>query len=77
MLVFCAMVSPARDATASYVAYGHSLVVDPWGRVLERLEETPDVRIVDLDVGLVDQFRTAVPIGTQRRTDLYDVVRKT
>lgn len=27
---FVCMCSPARVATASYVAYGHSVVVDPW-----------------------------------------------
>ena len=28
--MFVATVSPARDETASYVAWGHSSVVDPW-----------------------------------------------
>jgi len=27
---YVATVSPARDVTASYVAWGHSLVVNPW-----------------------------------------------
>jgi len=27
---YVAVVSPARDVTASYVAWGHSLVVNPW-----------------------------------------------
>ena len=27
---YVAAVSPARDQQADYVAYGHSLLVDPW-----------------------------------------------
>ena len=27
---YVAMVSTARDTTASYVSYGHSLVINPW-----------------------------------------------
>ena len=31
---FVAGCSPARDRSASYVAYGHSLVCNPWGEIL-------------------------------------------
>ena len=31
---FVAGCSPARDEKASYVAYGHSLVCNPWGEIL-------------------------------------------
>lgn len=36
--VFVVGASPPRDDTASYVAFGHSLVVDPWGEVVARGE---------------------------------------
>lgn len=32
---YTTVVSPARDETASYVAYGHSMIVDPYGKVLK------------------------------------------
>ncbi len=43
---FTVGVSPARDERASYVAYGNSMAVDPWGTVLCRAgaEETTLVR---------------------------------
>ena len=31
--MYVAAVSPARDTEASYVAWGHSTVVGPWGDV--------------------------------------------
>lgn len=42
--VYVAAVSPARDDGASYVAWGHSTTIDPWGKVvakavISRLEE--------------------------------------
>lgn len=31
---YTALISPARTTTDQYVAWGHSMVVDPWGKVL-------------------------------------------
>ena len=36
--LFVATISPARDTAASYVAWGHSTVVDPWGKVIATTE---------------------------------------
>ena len=47
--LFVAGVSVARDEDASYVAWGHSTVVDPWGRILVQAGEKED--IVYADVG--------------------------
>jgi len=41
--------APARVATASYVAWGHSSVVDPWGTVLTETDEKEG--IVQADIG--------------------------
>ena len=48
---FVAGCSPARDRSASYVAYGHSLVCNPWGEILTDCGEGEAVRVVDLDLG--------------------------
>ncbi|MGY6695870.1 MAG: carbon-nitrogen hydrolase family protein [Roseinatronobacter sp.] len=41
--------------------WGHSLVVDPWGRVLCDMNKQPGLAIVDLDMTAVDAARRAVP----------------
>lgn len=43
---FVAVVSSARVNDANYVAWGHSMVVDPWGKILgEATEEDMDLFI--------------------------------
>lgn len=66
-------VSPARDANSSYVAYGNSLAVDPWGTVLCRAHAEETTLITELDLDCVDAVRTQLPILSARRTDLYQL----
>ena len=70
---FTVGVSPARDENASYVAYGNSIAVDPWGTVLCRADATPVVLYADLDLGRLEAVRQQLPILSARRTDLYEV----
>ncbi|KAF4614681.1 hypothetical protein D9613_002815 [Agrocybe pediades] len=46
--VFMAMCSPARDLSAGYHAWGHSMVVDPMGRVLCEAAEGEEIIYVDI-----------------------------
>lgn len=68
---FIAGCSPARDETASYVAYGHSLVSDPWGNLLTEFDEKAGVQVVTIDLADLDKYRAQIPILAGRRTDLY------
>ena len=69
--VFCVATSPARDMEAGYHAWGHSIVTDPWGRVVTQMEESEEIRLVELDLDLVDQIRAELPLLAHRRTDIY------
>ena len=69
--VFCVGTSPARDEAASYRAWGHSIVTDPWGRVVTQLEEGEALRTVELDLELADQIRAQLPLLAHRRKDVY------
>ena len=69
--VFCVATSPARDMAAGYHAWGHSIVTDPWGRVVTQMEEAEGIRFVELDLDLVDQIRAELPLLAHRRTDVY------
>lgn len=70
---FTVGVSPARDTTASYVAYGNSLAADPWGSLLCRADAEETTLYTELDFSRVEAVRRQLPILSARRTDLYEV----
>ncbi|XP_028405490.1 omega-amidase NIT2-like isoform X2 [Dendronephthya gigantea] len=71
--VYCAGISPARDTNASYVAWGHTTVANPWGKVIAECEHQEAVVYSDIDLNYLEEVRLQVPITLQRRHDLYSV----
>lgn len=63
--------SPARNPEASYIAYGYSLAVSPWGRIIAEMDEKEGTLIVDLNLDEIDEVREALPVWQQRREELY------
>ena len=70
---YCVLASPARDTSASYVAYGHSMIVDPWGEKVVETEEKEDIIMGSVDIELVESVRSKVPILNGQRGDLYQI----
>ena len=66
--------SPARDEKASYIAWGHSIAVDPWGEILGQLDIEEDMLTVEIDFEKINQVRQQVPLISAKRTDLYQVI---
>lgn len=71
--VYVATASPARDETASYVAWGHSTVVNPWGEVITKAGAEEAVVYADIDMQYLSDVRQQIPITAQRRNDIYSV----
>lgn len=69
--VYVAMCSPARDTSASYHAWGHSLVVDPMAQVLVEAEEKETIVTADLTGDKIEETRKGIPLRDQRRFDVY------
>ena len=69
----CFVVAPAQwgtfgDADEGRRSYGHSLVVDPWGRLLvEAPEEGDGVWFADLDLDAQRSLRRSFPVLQHRR----------
>ncbi|XP_022186638.2 omega-amidase NIT2 isoform X1 [Nilaparvata lugens] len=74
--VFVAAVSPAQDLAADYKAYGHTILVSPWGKVLHQAEFAEKTIIADIDLNEVTNIRQQIPTFSQRRTELYDTIAK-
>lgn len=48
--LYVATISAARDLKADYVAWGHSMVVDPWAKVV--VEAGDGEEIIYADIGM-------------------------
>ena len=60
--IFMLGCSPARDETASYRAYGHSILTDPWGRVVSELDEKEGVLVRMVDLDYAGDVRQQIPL---------------
>jgi len=47
--------------------FGHSMIVDPWGKVLDCVAEGEGVAIADLDLNYLAKIRRDMPITSHRR----------
>jgi len=53
-------------------SYGHSMVVDPWGRVLDVApDRAVSIASATLKLSMIEELRGQLPATTNRRTDLY------
>jgi predicted amidohydrolase len=68
--------SPARNKDLSYHAYGHSMVVDPWGKVIAMAGEGEEIVYATIDGSYIEKIRTELPILKNRRTDIYDLIER-
>ncbi|CAN7949014.1 unnamed protein product [Ixodes hexagonus] len=73
--VYVAAVSPAADEEAPYVAWGHSMLVDPQGKVVQSAERDETVLLGEVDLHHLSSVRKQAPLTKQRRDDLYKLVR--
>jgi len=71
--VFMAAASPARDPDVAYVAYGHSMVADPWGTVLKEAGTDEEIIYIPIDLKMITKIRQELPLLKNRRTDLYQL----
>jgi len=47
--------------------YGHSLVIDPWGKVILDLGEAPGLGFAEIDDARIDDIRRRIPVLDHRR----------
>ncbi len=71
--LFVLACSPARNTEAGYQAWGHSMVVDPWGRVMSEGDIGEEIIEAELDFSIVDKVRRELPLLQHRRTDVYEL----
>ena len=66
-VVACNAVGRANET----VFFGHSMIINPWGEVLEEGGEAETVLARDLDLAEVERIRAQFPVLSDRREELF------
>ncbi|OGO57488.1 MAG: hypothetical protein A2V85_12465 [Chloroflexi bacterium RBG_16_72_14] len=65
-----------RGGPGAIPAWGHSMVVDPWGRVVAALGMTEGIVRAELDMAAVAAARRQIPVLANRRPEALPPVRE-
>lgn len=62
----------AAGQTGETVFGGHSMIVDPWGKIVVEAGDAPMMVTAEIELELVEEVRERIPILADRRPDLYE-----
>ena len=62
----------AVGETGGTVFGGHSMIVDPWGKIIVEGSDEPMLLTVDIDLDRVDEVRAGIPVFEDRRPETYE-----
>lgn len=68
--------SPSQIENPYYVAWGHSMVVDPWGKILAKAEKKEEIIYATLMPESINSVREQIPILKNKREDIYETILK-
>jgi omega-amidase len=61
----------AVGETGETVFAGHSMIVDPWGKIIVEGGESPMLLTAQVEMDVVEEVRKKIPVFEDRRPDLY------
>ncbi|PIA27716.1 hypothetical protein AQUCO_07600109v1 [Aquilegia coerulea] len=73
-LLFVATCSPARASSGSYIIWGHSTLVGPFGEIIATAGCEETTVIAEVDYSMIQLRRESLPLEKQKRGDIYKVV---
>jgi predicted amidohydrolase len=56
-----------------FTAYGNSMIIDPWGTVIARASDRPEIIFAEIDLDYLKQLREKNPSVNNRRSDVYQI----
>jgi len=74
--LFMIACSPSQNSFGDYEYYGHSLVVDPYGKIINEMDRKSGHIIVDIDLDKIALARKAIPI-IKNKKDLKNLKGET
>lgn len=73
--VFFVGVNPQVYTYNTFTAYGHSIVTNPFGKVVHDANQQNHV-VIDIDINEVEKIRKQMPFWQIRREDIYELKEK-
>jgi omega-amidase len=61
----------AAGKTGETTFGGHSMIVDPWGKIIIEGGDSPMMLTAEIEMDVVDEVRQRIPIFEDRRPDVY------
>ena len=71
--VYMVGTAAAQDPEAGYIGYGHSIITDPWGKVVMQMDEKEGSTVTEIDLDYIEEVRAKLPFMSARRTDIYSL----
>lgn len=71
--LFVVAVSPASNNESNYVAYGHSMVANPWGEILNKGRYDEEIIYAQVNLNDINKIRCELPLLKTRRKDIYNL----
>ena len=69
--VYFAAVSPGRNPEGPYQAYGHTMLVDPWAKVIAEAGTGEEIVYGEVDTEYLETVRKQLPLLKHRRPEIY------
>lgn len=69
--VFTIGTAPARNTQSCYLSWGHTIVVSPWGDIINQMNEKEGYIIQNLDLSQIEKIRKELPLLKHIRKDIY------
>jgi deaminated glutathione amidase len=69
--VFVIAAGQVGKLDGSFEAYGHSMILDPWGKILAEVPDGPGIAVADLDLASQQDARSTLPSLANRRPSAY------
>lgn len=68
--------SPSQVDNPYYIAWGHSMIVNPWGNILANANEKEEIIYSQINEKDKIEVREQIPVLTNKRRDVYETVLK-
>jgi predicted amidohydrolase len=73
--VFLIAANQAKIKGQNHKYYGHSCIIDPWGRVVAKAKSDECVITGKIDLKRIEEIRKKMPLLEMRRVDVYDIMK--